>query len=100
MAPKPALSNYPLPVATFDRKLVLDELVKKVARDPALVKLLEYSFITEKRNELTGSLHNLLPDESHEFIKHPWLVFTTYCQWVLLTSTVYSTAEAYLQGKS
>jgi hypothetical protein len=80
MPQKPALPNYPLPVVIFDCKLVMNELVKQLARDPTLVELLECSFITEKRNELTNSLHNLLPNECHEFIKYPWLAFMTYCQ--------------------
>jgi len=80
MSSKPSPTNHLLPVAAFDRNQVFSELVIKVARNPTLVKLLESAFVTEERDELANSLHNLLPVEYRGAIKDPWVGFTAYCK--------------------
>ena len=80
MSSKPSLTNHLLPVVAFDCNQVFSELVIKVARNPALVKLVESSFVSKERDELANSLRNLLPAECHGIIKDPWVGFTTYCK--------------------
>ena len=62
-----------LPSTTCD---VFAKLSKKVAMDATLVHFLQYSFITEKREQLVAALDQLLPDG--------------HCHWLLNLCSIYA----------
>jgi hypothetical protein len=81
--------------ALFNRIQVFGDLAKAVARNPALVKLLESSFTTEERDHFASLLRDLLPDSCRELVKNPWATFIGYCKWVLLNFVWCEIAKAY-----
>lgn len=61
------------------RNRMFADLANQVAANPMLIHYLEYSYIDEKRDQLTAVLCNLLPDDYKTIVKDVWRDFNTYC---------------------
>ena len=73
-------SNYSLPMAPSDNyQATISQLLKKVACDKPLLKLLANSYDPASRDQFTKALYNLLPAEAESVLKDPWNACMTYC---------------------